>query len=111
MTALLFYPLFLMGFWYKDFSLGSIRLSLELLVYAFDLLSVPPLIKTFFKPLKNEYRQGLVMSSIFMGIVVKSILLSVSALFLACFALILIAVNLTILLLPGILIWFVVANP
>jgi hypothetical protein len=38
----------------------------------FQLFSLPLLVKTFFRPLKNEYRQGLVGFSIGMGIAVKS---------------------------------------
>lgn len=35
------------------------------------------MVRTFFKPLKNEYRKGLVAFSIGMGIVVKTILIFV----------------------------------
>jgi len=35
--------------------------------------SVPILIKTYFKPWKNEYREGLVGFSIIMGIVIKTV--------------------------------------
>jgi len=38
----------------------------------FHLFSLPLLIRTYFKPLKNEYRQGLVRFSIAMGIVIKT---------------------------------------
>jgi len=35
--------------------------------------SLPLMLKTFFKPWKNEYREGLVGFSIFMGVVIKSL--------------------------------------
>jgi hypothetical protein len=43
-----------------------------------SLLSLPLLVRTFFKPLKNEYRDGLVLFSVIFGMVIKSILISVS---------------------------------
>jgi len=42
-----------------------------------QILSIPILIKTFFKPLKNEYRKGLVLFSLVFGMIVKSSLLFV----------------------------------
>lgn len=41
----------------------------------FQLFSLPLLLRTFFQPIKNEYRQGLVGFSIGMGIAVKSMLI------------------------------------
>lgn len=49
--------------------------------YAFlHMLSIPLFLRTFFKPLKNEYRGDLVGFSIGMGIVLKSILILVGLL-------------------------------
>ncbi|MDP1690316.1 MAG: hypothetical protein Q8L52_03935, partial [bacterium] len=42
-----------------------------------QILSLPLMIRTFFKPLKNEYRKGLVAFSIGMGIFIKTILIAV----------------------------------
>ena len=99
MIAFLFYPYYLFSFWYKDVVGGVFRFLLSFNRYAASLLSVPLLLKTFFKPLKNEYRQGLVFFSIIAGILIKSALLSVSflvflvmllvELFLLCFLLVL----------------------
>jgi len=44
-----------------------------------SLLSLPLLVRTFFKPLKNEYRDGLVLFSVIFGMVIKSMLISVSS--------------------------------
>lgn len=41
----------------------------------FRFFSLPLLLRTFFKPIKNEYRQGLVGFSIWMGMAVKSVLI------------------------------------
>ena len=40
--------------------------------YFMQLFALPLCLKTFFQPLKNEYRQGLVGFSIGLGIVIKS---------------------------------------
>ena len=44
------------------------------------MFSVKMLLQTFFRPIKNEYREGLVRFSIGMGIVVKSCILLVALL-------------------------------
>lgn len=76
-TALL-YPLELAVFWYHDICLGTIDQFTKFNSHLAQAFSLPLLIKTFFKPLKNEYRKGLVLFSIVFGIIVKSILISVS---------------------------------
>ncbi|MBP9716524.1 MAG: hypothetical protein KBD51_01130 [Candidatus Levybacteria bacterium] len=40
-----------------------------------QILSLPLMLRTFFKPLKNEYRKGLVVFSIGMGIFIKTTLI------------------------------------
>lgn len=47
-----------------------------------ELFSLPLLIKTFFKPWKNEYRQGLVGFSIGMGMFIKTLVIIVDVIFL-----------------------------
>ena len=78
MIAFLYYPFFLLAFWYKDVTGGVINFFAGFNRYVASLLSVPLLFKTFFKPLKNEYRDGLVLFSILAGILIKSVLLFVS---------------------------------
>lgn len=39
------------------------------------LFSVGLLLKTFFKPIKNEYRKGLIAFSIGMGVVIKTVII------------------------------------
>lgn len=76
--AILMYPIFLVIFWYKNVVAQTFEFLFSFLVYILNLLSVPILLKTFFKPLKNEYRQGLVGFSIIIGIFVKSILIVIN---------------------------------
>ncbi|MBI2443404.1 MAG: hypothetical protein HYV40_05890 [Candidatus Levybacteria bacterium] len=77
MPALLSLPLTFLKFWYVDALLGLTHFFASLNHAFFQLFSLPLLIRTFFKPLKNEYRQGLVGFSIGMGIVVKTSLILV----------------------------------
>jgi hypothetical protein len=48
---------------------------------ALQILSLFLLFRTFFKPLKNEYRKGLVVFSIVFGMIMKSALIFVDLLF------------------------------
>lgn len=77
-------------------------------IYIANLLSVPLLLRTFFKPLKSEYREGLVLFSVLMGIIVKSILLFIAAIVLLISLVILASVNIGIILLPAFLILFLI---
>ena len=102
--GLLLAPVFLVVFWYSDFLLSSIKNSYYLLIYIANLLSVPLLLRTFFKPLKNEYREGLVLFSVLMGIIIKSAVLLVAAMLLLISFMILLGINIGIILLPAFLI-------
>lgn len=73
--GIFYYPYFLLVFWIKDVIFGSIVLSKNILAYWLDLVSLRLLLRSFFKPLKNEYRDGLVIFSILMGMIVKTILM------------------------------------
>lgn len=75
MVAFLYYPFYLVRFWYFDILWGLVNFSASFNRYLISLLSLDLLIKTFFKPLKNEYRQGLVMFSILFGIFIKTFLI------------------------------------
>lgn len=82
MSSYLFLPLAMLKFWYIESPMtlwgffGSINSSF------FQLFSLPLLIKTYFKPLKNEYREGLVGFSIAMGIMAKTLMIFVDLIFL-----------------------------
>lgn len=106
--VLLLYPYFLVVFWYRHFFLGVVKKSFEVFSYAVNLLSVPLLIKMFFKPLKNEYREGLVLFSILMGIVVKTLILAVSIVVLFLVLSAFLIIDLLILVLPILIVRFVI---
>jgi len=62
-------------------------------------VSLPLMLKTFFKPWKNEYREGLIGFSIFMGIAIKSLFI------LADLVLIVSLILTEVILFAGFLIW------
>lgn len=70
-----FLPIHILLFWYKDAPIALFGFFTSLNNAFFQLFSLPLLLRTFFKPLKNEYREGLVKFSIAMGILVKSVLI------------------------------------
>lgn len=82
MSSYLFLPLAMLKFWYIESPqtlwgfFGSLNHAF------FQLFSLPLLLKTFFKPLKNEYREGLVGFSIAMGMLTKSLMIIVDTLML-----------------------------
>lgn len=80
MVAFLYYPYYLVAFWYKDVLGGLLNFFVNFNRYTVSLLSLPLLLRTFFKPLKNEYREGLVIFSILFGMVVKTFLIGITTL-------------------------------
>jgi hypothetical protein len=62
-------------FWFIESPVSLFQFFLSLNSAFFHFFSLPLLVQTFFKPLKNEYRQGLVKFSIAMGIIIKSFLI------------------------------------
>ena len=93
MTAYLLLPLLFVKFWFYDAPIGMCRTFLSFNLGFLHLVSLPLFLRTFFKPLKNEYRSGLVGFSLGMGMVVKGILILVDLFLLG----ILISVELVIL--------------
>ena len=77
MTAYLFLPFAFLRFWFFEAPAGIIRYYRSLNKAFLQLFSLPLFLRTFFKPLKNEYREGLVGFSIAMGIFVKTILIAI----------------------------------
>lgn len=69
-------PLVFVKFWLLDSPVSLFQFFVSLNKSFLQLFSLPLLLRTFFKPLKNEYRQGLVGFSIAMGIVVKSVMIT-----------------------------------
>lgn len=75
MSALLLLPVHFIRFWFLDAPRTMVFYFASLNSAFLQLVSLPLFVWTFFKPLKNEYRQGLVAFSIGMGIAVKSVLI------------------------------------
>ncbi len=65
-------PLTFLKFWFFDSPLTLLRFFASLNIAFLQLFSLPLFLQTFFQPLKNEYRQGLVGFSRAMGMIVKS---------------------------------------
>lgn len=76
----LFLPVLVLKFWYVEAPRGMFAFFLSLNKAFFELFSLPLFLRTFFQPLKNEYRQGLVGFSRAMGMGVKSMLIAVDLL-------------------------------
>jgi len=68
-------PLLFVKFWFYESPLNLLKFFLSLNTAFLQMFSMPLLVRTFFKPLKNEYRKGLVGFSRAMGIIVKSVLI------------------------------------
>lgn len=79
--SFLYYPFLLLLFWYVELPLKLLLLFGNLNGYVLNELSIPLFLKTFFKPAKFEYREGLILFSIVLGIAFKSVLI-VAGLFL-----------------------------
>jgi len=93
-------PLLFLTYWFYTAPLAILRFFLSLNTAYFQLFSVPLMLKTFFQPIKNEYRQGLVGVSIGMGMVVKSVIILVACLLFIALFLCEIALFLSFLLIP-----------
>lgn len=92
----MFLPLVFLKFWLVDSPRNLIAVFASLNNAFLQLFSLPLLIKTYFRPWKNEYREGLVGFSIGMGMLIKTcviiadiilllLLLSLEVLFVSAF--------------------------
>lgn len=105
---LLLYPLLVVEFYYVDGTRFLVHSTKNLTIYTIKLLSIPLLAKTFFKPLKNEYHQGLIRFSIIAGIIVKTILITVSTCIVATIILICTMLTVIYLLAPVLIIYLAI---
>lgn len=78
MTAYLKLPWIFTKFWFYEAPIHIFVFFTSVNHSFFQFLSLPLLLRTFFKPIKNEYRSGLVGFSIGMGMAVKSVLIVVN---------------------------------
>ena len=70
------YTMLLVGFlkfWFFESPVALFKFFISLNKAFFQLFSLPLLLKTYFQPLKNEYRQGLIGFSRAIGIFIKTI--------------------------------------
>lgn len=65
-------PIMFLRFWYFEAPRSLISFFTSLNRVALELFSLPLLVKTFFRPWKNEYRKGLIGFSRGMGIFIKT---------------------------------------
>lgn len=75
MSAYLTLPIAFLKFWFLEAPIGMFHFFGLFNRSLIHWLSLPLLLETFLKPLKNEYREGLVGFSIGMGIFVKTVLI------------------------------------
>lgn len=75
MNSFLLLPLNFLKFWYVEAPLGILGYFASFNHAFLELFSLPLLLRTFFQPLKNEYRQGLVWFSRGIGMVIKSVMI------------------------------------
>lgn len=64
-------PLVFLRFWFLEAPRGLISFFASLNTAFLQLFSLPLLVRTYFRPWKNEYRKGLISFSIAMGMFVK----------------------------------------
>ena len=76
-------PLQFIYWWFVEATFTIFKVMRYFLAAAYHLLGIGSILKTFFEPWKNEYREGLVRFSIFMGMFLKSLLLIFDLIFLA----------------------------
>lgn len=72
MNLYLSIPILFLKFWFIDAPIRLTKYFLTVNQAILQFLSLSILISTFFKPLKNEYRKGLVLFSLVFGILVKT---------------------------------------
>jgi hypothetical protein len=63
----------ILKFWYLESPKNILHFFMSLNRTFLGVFSLSLMLKTFFKPWKNEYREGLIGFSIFMGVVIKSL--------------------------------------
>jgi len=77
-------PFIFLKFWYIDTPREMLGFLASFNTYFMELFALPLCLRTYFKPLKNEYREGLVGFSIAMGILFKTVLILIDLIILAC---------------------------
>ncbi len=101
-------PLVFLKFWFWEAPIGLIEYFSSLNNAFLQLFSLPLFIRTYFKPLKNEYRQGLVLFSIVMGIFIKTVFIFIDISLLICLLLLELIFVLLFIAMPIIAVYFLI---
>lgn len=76
MQGIILLPVNILMFWYLEAPLALLKYFFSFNKAFLSLFSLPLMIRTFFRPFKNEYRKEFVKFSIFMGMVFKTIIIA-----------------------------------
>lgn len=76
--------------------------------YMLHVFSIPLMLDTFFKPLKNEYRKQLVIFSVLMGMFLKVILLTITMCLMAIILMVQLVIVVSITVLPFLVVYLLV---
>lgn len=106
---LLTLPLQFLHWWWLEATFNLLSIMRYILSATFQFLGIKSIFKTFFKPWKNEYREGLVRFSVFMGMFLKFMLLICDTIFFAVVILAEFLILVAWFLFPFIVIWGVYA--
>ena len=101
MNNYIFLPLAFLKFWYLEAPRTLFGFFASLNSAFFQLFSLPLFLRTFFKPLKNEYREGLVVFSRVIGMILKTFLIFVDLIIFIVMLLIEVVVFFAFLLFPA----------
>lgn len=107
---LLTLPAEFLHWWFIESTFNLLKIMQYVLKQSYNFLGIRLLFKTFFKPWKNEYREGLVRFSLFMGMFFKSMFLFVDVLFFFGLILILGFIFIFWVLLPFLVLFFAVGG-
>lgn len=110
MAAYLFLPLAFIKFWFLEAPIGIINYFSSLNKAFLQLFSLPLFVRTFFKPLKNEYREGLVGFSRVMGMIIKSVFIFIDLILFLFLVGVESVIVLTFFLLPFLSVWILLLS-
>jgi hypothetical protein len=68
-------PFEFLHWWFVDATFNLLQILRFFLSFTYRFLAVNLIFKTFFKPWKNEYREGLTRFALFMGMFIKTVFL------------------------------------
>ena len=105
MKSYLFLPFAFLKFWYIEAPTSILGYFQSLNKAFLQLFSLTLLVKTFFQPLKNEYREGLVGFSRAIGMIVKFFLIAADTLIFTILLFIEVSVFLSFIAFPLLTVW------